>query len=285
MGLFSRIRSGIGKVFRRVIDVGKKVLPVAAAVGALVFTAGAALGALPSWGAVAGSLGTLIGGSGTLGTVLAGALTHAGYGALAGGMVSSLLGGSFVKGAQMGALAGTVTGSVASLLAPPAPAGMVDPAAATKGVDEATRSSMAAATGQQVPETMGPVGAAAARAAPSAAQPQIATGAAVQQIATAPGSTLMEQVRAFWDAIKDSRVAAGLIEGVGTGLVALAGQDDGTAAIREKARQEQRAIGRAYTGTAETIAGLPGIVPVAVNLRRGLGRFVYDPVQGLIVPV
>lgn len=289
MGLFSKIKSGIKKVFKKVVDVGKKVLPVALAVGAAVFTAGAALGALPAWGTVAGSLGTLIGGSGTLGTVLTGALTHAGYGALAGGLVSSLMGGSFESGAQLGALTGTVTGGVSGLLAPPAPAGateargLLNANAATKGVDAATRASIEQSLGGMPPPSQGAIGSAVAKAAPSAAQSQIATGAAVQRAATAPGSMLTQQVKAFWDAIKDSPVAAGAIQGIGQGLAAVASQEDPTAAIKERARQERRFLDDAFAGTSETIASLPRVVPVAVRRRRGLGKFVFDPTQGRIV--
>jgi hypothetical protein len=70
----------VGKVFKKVFAVAKKVLPIALAVGAVVLTGGAAIGALPAVGTVIGGLGLSAG----VTTALTSAVTMAGWGGLAG---------------------------------------------------------------------------------------------------------------------------------------------------------------------------------------------------------
>ena len=110
----SGVISSVGKVFRRVAKVAKKVLPIALAVGAVVFTAGAMMGQLPSWGtAVSGFMGKLgLDASGMLGRTLIGAVTQAGYGAVLGAGTSLVTGGKIENGLLMGAAGGAVTGGI-----------------------------------------------------------------------------------------------------------------------------------------------------------------------------
>ncbi len=96
----------VGKIFRKVVRVAKKVAPYALAAAAVVFTGGAALGLTPTLGAAMGGLTSSLGLSGALGSAVTGALTNAGFGALAGGV----LGGK--KGMATGALLGGVTGGL-----------------------------------------------------------------------------------------------------------------------------------------------------------------------------
>lgn len=98
----------IGKVFKSVVKVVKKVALPALMIGAVVLTGGAALGVLPAVGSVLGSIGI----SGTLASVLGGAITAGATGALLGGATSALSGGSFWKGATSGFLGGAVTGGL-----------------------------------------------------------------------------------------------------------------------------------------------------------------------------
>jgi hypothetical protein len=100
----SKILKGIGKVFRKVAKVVKKVLPYALMAAAVVFTGGAALSVLPTF---AGAVGSVVGGLGLsagLTTALTGAVTGAGFGALAGGVVGGEKG--MFKGMLMGGAAG-----------------------------------------------------------------------------------------------------------------------------------------------------------------------------------
>lgn len=108
----SGVVESVTKVFKKVVDVVKKVLPAALAVGAVVFTGGAALGVLPAWGTAVSGLVSQMGAGSLLSSVLSGAVTQAGYGALMGAATSALTGGNISKGLQMGALGGAVTGGV-----------------------------------------------------------------------------------------------------------------------------------------------------------------------------
>lgn len=111
----------VKKVFKKTMNVVKKVAPIALGVGALVFTGGAALG-LPALaggfgGAVSSALGAVgVNATGALGSVLTGAVTQAGYGAAIGGVTSMVSGGDFADGAKTGAAAGAVTGGLTGAL-------------------------------------------------------------------------------------------------------------------------------------------------------------------------
>src|SRR5688572_21612724 len=101
----SGVVKGVGKVFKKAANVVKKVAPVALAAAAIYFTAGTALPALAggaslsgaaaaggsAWAGAATSVGSLLGG-GPLAAAVTGAIQHAGYGALAGGLKAGLSG-------------------------------------------------------------------------------------------------------------------------------------------------------------------------------------------------
>ena len=106
----------IGKVFKKVLKTAKKVAPIALAAGAVVFTAGTALGVIaPSvggWSGAVSSLVTRVAGKGLLADVLTGALTKAGYGAAIGAATAAVTGNSITKGAGLGAATGAVVGGI-----------------------------------------------------------------------------------------------------------------------------------------------------------------------------
>lgn len=113
-GVFKKIK----KVFKKVVKIVKKVAPIALVAAAAIFTGGAALGVLPSFGSAVGGLVSSLGISGTLGGVLTGAVTNAGLGGLVGGvlggkkgMMSGIISGGLLGGA-MGA-AGQFTSGAA----------------------------------------------------------------------------------------------------------------------------------------------------------------------------
>ena len=108
----SGIIKSVTKVFKKVVPNLKKILPIGLAIGALVFTAGAALGALPSWGTAVQGVVAKLGISETLAGALTGAVTQAGYGAALGAGGAFLAGKDPSKGALLGALTGAVTGGV-----------------------------------------------------------------------------------------------------------------------------------------------------------------------------
>lgn len=113
----SGVAKAIGKVFSKIGDVVKKVAAPLLAIGAIVFTGGAALGLAPlagGWGgAVAAGLGAI---GAPPGGVLASVLTQAGTGAALGGLTSLATGGDFAKGATMGAMGGAVTGGISGMM-------------------------------------------------------------------------------------------------------------------------------------------------------------------------
>ena len=111
----------IGRVFKKVVKVVKKIALPALAIGAAVLTGGAALGIMPGI-AGAGGLGASLGLSSGLSAVLA----TAGEGALMGMATSAITGKNVLKGATSGFLIGGAAGA----------AGLIKPAGfATSGVD------------------------------------------------------------------------------------------------------------------------------------------------------
>lgn len=93
----------IGKVFKKVVKVVKKIALPALAIGAVALTGGAALGVLPGLG----SLG--------LSPALTGILSTAGKGALTGALGAAVTGKNILKGATGGALVGGALGGVGAL--------------------------------------------------------------------------------------------------------------------------------------------------------------------------
>ena len=109
----SKVVKGVKKAFKKVTKVAKKIAPVALAVGALVFTGGAALGLAPmagGWSAAASTVASSLGASGAVGAALTGAITQAGYGALIGGVLGGKEG--MKRGAAAGLLTGAATGTI-----------------------------------------------------------------------------------------------------------------------------------------------------------------------------
>lgn len=120
----SGVAKGVKKVFKKVGKVAKKILPFALPAAAAIFTLGGALGLTPTFGgAISGLMGKM-GMTGTLGKVLGGAITHAGFGGLAGGAIGGIAGGKkgLVKGLGFGQMAGAVTGSISGLMSAGQPA-------------------------------------------------------------------------------------------------------------------------------------------------------------------
>lgn len=98
----SGILKGIGKVFKKVVKVVKKVALPALMIGAVVLTGGAALGVLPALGTMVGGLGLSAG----LTSVLTGAISTGALGAVGGFLTGGM------KGATKGFLMGAATGGV-----------------------------------------------------------------------------------------------------------------------------------------------------------------------------
>lgn len=110
----SSIGAGLKKTFKSISKNPLKAIPLAFAAAAIVFTAGSAVGALPSWGSAMASATSSFGLSPTMTSVLTGALTNAGYGAAIGGGLSLVTGGDASTGATIGGAIGAVTGGLSA---------------------------------------------------------------------------------------------------------------------------------------------------------------------------
>lgn len=108
----SGVFKAIGRVFKAVVKTVIKIAPYALAAAAVVFTAGAALGVLPAFGAAVGGVVSSLGLSAAVTGALTGAITSAGFGAA----IGFVTGGK--KGLQKGALMGALTGGVLGFVNP-----------------------------------------------------------------------------------------------------------------------------------------------------------------------
>ena len=217
----------VKKVFKKVIKPIKKVLPIALAVGAVVFTAGNALGAMPSWGEAVSSMT----GTSTLGNILGGAITQAGYGAAIGAAGAAVTGNDITTGAGYGAAAGAITGGITGAMAPSTPG-----APATPSAPGSPTSTPITQTPLPPPPSAG-AGPVAANTAAAAAGGGNATGSGL----LAPGGWLE----------RNQELVGGLVGGVGKGLLASAESDDAGKQQIEIMRERQRQIAANY-GTPST---------------------------------
>lgn len=114
-GLFK----SIGKVFKKVIKVVKKIALPALAIAAVIVTGGAALGLIPAIGGMAitglGTLASALGASSAVAGILSTAATGATIGMIGGFLTSGNLKGA-IKGASMGFLTGGVLGGLGQIV-------------------------------------------------------------------------------------------------------------------------------------------------------------------------
>lgn len=271
--VFKKVTKAVGKVFKAI----KKILPVALAAGAVVFTAGAALGALPTWGAAVGSLVKSMGATGLLAKTLTGAVTYAGYGAVTGGLTSALTGGKITKGMMMGALGGAITGGVLGGM------GVIDPG----GFGAAEGDLISGGTGDT---TL----AGGDRLAMDA--PKIGPGAGgtppAGQLPTNPPATSPGVFGAGGWLERNQQLVGGLVKGVGQGLMS----DDRGDAYARAYRERQSLINDNYRGLGPGLlrpddrgylAGQPQRPTPEQRFDPSTygGRYVFDPQTGRIVLV
>lgn len=234
----------IGKTFSKVVKTAKRVLPIALAAGAIFFTAGSALGLTPTFGeAIGGTLGK-IGVTGKMADVLTGALTQAGIGSAAGAGGALVTGGDPMKAAQIGSAAGLVTGGISGAM------GFTDP---LKGVASDSRPKDWFGPAEGVPSvapnppavTPAPLG------QPEGLPPAPGKGmdpTALQNLSKEMGApaAAAAKPRGFLDKLMESQAGAGLVAGVGTGLVNYATAGDKAKAEQEAEDRRRRAYGENY---------------------------------------
>lgn len=284
----SGVFRAIGKAFKSVVKVIKKVALPVLAIAAVVLTGGAALGALPSLGSIGASLG--------LSTTLTGILSTAGTSALMGAGVAAVTGQNIIKGATAGFITGGVLGGVSAAAnglggamsaakAGTQAAGAVGAQGASTAAQAAgaTASTAAQATGTlagTVAQGAAPLAFNAATIAP-AALPAVsgggfggALGSTVGQIGNVAGGALKF--------IGQNPVPVGMaLQGLGSGLAAKAQAD----AIRD----EREAIAANYTASGLfTMPNSQGqALPEASSYYRNAiyGKMAYDPATGRVIPM
>ncbi len=277
----SSVVKGIKKVFKKVVDVVKKIAVPALMVGALVFTGGASLGLnsiLGGWGSAVTAVTTKLGAKGVLGSVISGAITQAGKGAVIGGAVSAATGGSFSEGAKAGAVGGAVTGGLLG-----ATSALRAPIAAPTGAEQATNA-VGQPTSQAAGATIdGATGRVIEEAATGAMGPPVSrAGAAISSSAGSGG--LLSRAGNFIRS--NPELVGNIMKGVGAGLSAGAEAD----AERDLLRERQRLISRNYRGVdpgRNYREASPGRSTQSPTERFGSFEYQYNPSSGRIerVPV
>jgi len=220
----------IGRAFKAVVRVAKKVALPALAIGAVVLTGGAALGALPKVGALLAKAG--------IKGALASTLTAAAKGATIGAVGSALTGGNVVKGATAGFVTGGILGGANAALG--GVKGLGTAAAGSGGSSSAASNALnvidngkIAAMGSGATATQG-LGSAVASAGLGNAASAVPTAAAVPSSGGILG--FMNQ----------NPVMAGMaVQGLGQGLMA-----------REQAKQQERDAAETAANYSD-LSGLP----------------------------
>lgn len=259
----------IGKVFRKVVKTVKKIAPFALAAAAVVFTGGAALGALPTFGSAVSGLVGSAGLSGALGTAVTGAITNAGFGAAIGG----LTGGT--KGMKTGALMGAVTGGLMGPIAGGAKAATTAAGPVVGGAPEATA---------LLGEAGSTLGSAAAASGPivGAGQGASLLGAAGSSMgampaaAAAPAGGLMGPIVGSQGGslLGNPLVTSQVLQGIGGGLMAKA-----QARAEERRWKEEQGNYDTSGGTFGGATGRPSN-PYANDAQP---KWSYDARQGKLV--
>ena len=295
----SGIVSGIGKVFSTVTSGVARVGKAIMGVGATTFTAGAATGAAPlASGGLAGIVQKFTGTS-TLGNILTGAITQAGNGALIGGAVSAMTGGSFGKGALIGGLGGAVSGGLfgaAGLNPDPLTRGFARPPGVDSGITTASTTTGVAPTGATAPAptsvpsriprvTVNGEGAAGIGANGAAAVPM------------GPGSQVVAagqpQQNGFFSRLLNSEAGGGLIAGLGQGLMQgkavkdqIEAQKEAAEADRQFLRDKDQRLQDSYDVDPAVYHGTVVDGTQRPTPARRFGRrYEYDPNSGRIVQV
>lgn len=271
----SGVIKSIGKAFKKVTKVIKKIALPALAIGAVVLTGGAALGLLPSIGALGGSLGLSAGLTGILSTAASGA-TFGFAGAL-------LTGKNPIKGATMGLVTGAVAGGIGALASPTASTAATG--ASTAGGGAASAASPGAAMGNGVQAMnvnssvagLGGIGSATAPGVAAITPSAAGAVAAAPQVAAVPtGSS--GGFMGFLN--RNPTLTAGLIQGIGSGMVA---------SEQSKQAERERAAVAANYGDMGGLFTMPegyGATgqPAAERYDGAVyGRVKYDPNTGRVL--
>ena len=267
----SGILKSIGRVFKKAVKAVKKVALPVLAIGAVIVTGGAALGALPAVGSL---VGTSVLGSTALASAITTGITTAGLGGAIGFVTSGGKLKGLTKGALVGGLTGGVLGAAGAMTANAGAGGAMNLGIGKAGTIAGMGQSAAgvapgeAASGLIDPVLSGGVDAASAAGASigEATATTAAKGLGSSLVAKTGGGLL-----GGMDGIGKALLLGNVINGLGSGLTQRAQAQD------EKAKE--RRIRESYAGTGGlwmTPQGLEAM-PTAST------QFAYDPGSKRIV--
>lgn len=251
----SGVLKKIGKVFRKVTKVIKKVALPALAIGAVVLTGGAALGVMPALSTSLGSLGLSQG--------LTAALATAAKGATMGFVTSAVTGGNPLKGATTGFITGGLLGAAGQVLRP---------AAAAAGSAASGAGATAAGTVADTAATLPGTGATISLPGVAEGAAQIAGAAA--PAASAAATTATAGGGGLLSFLNQNPVLAGqVLQGVGNGLMA--------SSQASEERKMLKRLGANYEG----FSGLNDNPVADPTAATNIGKVQFDPKTGRIVQV
>jgi hypothetical protein len=260
----SGVVKAVGKAFKAVFKVVKKVALPILAIGAVVLTGGAALGVLPAFSSVAGSLG--------LSSTMTGILGAAAKGATLGAVTSAVTGGNIIKGATTGFITGGALGGIGAIGSGAAKTVTTAAQAGGKG-------------GGLFNEAMSTIDKVSGIAPGGGVAPAAAAAASYAPVAVPGGGGILSGVLDYLG--KNQVVTAGLIQGIGAGMMA---SENAKAAQRER-----EAVAANYKGIGAVLngptAGFDGTGaarydPAIYGAPGANGRRVaYDPQTGRVVSV
>lgn len=269
----SGVLKSIGRTFKKVVKVMKKVALPVLAIGAVALTGGAALGIIPALGGAGGLLAS-VGISGALGSIITTAASGAAFGALG----AAVTGGNIIKGATKGLVVGGITGGVGAALGGVGGAAAAAPGAAPAGGGSVTGfmtpaeklvssgTSLASTAPAAIAPGIGGIGSSAVQAA-TAAAPQVA------QVASSGGSGGL----LGWFNGMNPVTQGSIIQGIGGALTA-----------GENAKDERRA----REARADSYSDNSGLFNGGADANGGsrydaaiYGKVKYDPRTGQVTAI
>lgn len=258
----SGLLKGVGKIFKKVVRVVKKIALPALAIGAVVLTGGAALGIMPALSTSIASLG--------LSPALSGVLVSAAKGATMGFVTSAATGGNPLKGATTGLMLGGALGAVSQV---------AKPATAALGAGSSGASS---AAGAATDAAVSLPGTGATISLPNVGASQIA-GVAAPAAATAATTATTAGGGGLLSFLNQNPILAGqVLQGVGGGLMAKAQAGEERKLLKQLGANYD---GFAGVGSSPGDPSLPQGSQLYSPMSYGIGKVQFDPKTGRIVPV
>lgn len=280
----SKVLKSVGKIFKKVASNPKTLVFGALAAGAIVFTAGAALGVpvlAGGWAGAAGGMASSLGLTGTSASILTGAITQAGYGAAIGGAGAALTGRDIGDGMMVGAATGAVTGAATGAMSAPAGAAPQPGAPQASGPPTQLGSKLPTPLDNGAAGMRGLAGDAGADTLSGGADVGPPTGLAGGTGAAPTQTIIQAPQQGFLE--RNQGLVAGVVSGLGQGLASKSASEEAAQAALERDREEaERVSGNYRVGEG----GIPNYRSASESPGRAMGfQWEYDPKKGKIVRV